>query len=155
MSDLISRQDAIEAMCRECGNMEEYGDYSCGCAEKNAIESLPSAEMHDKRTETHSVCSDLISRSDAIESIRKNVSKSDTENSLCFNLGLGVAEKVVESLPSAEAVKGEWIDIDSYYRMATCSHCLKVTMFEKWGEYTRPYNYCPNCGAYMRGEKHE
>lgn len=45
MSDLISRADAIEAMCRECGNLEEYGDCSsCGCAEKNAIEELPSAE---------------------------------------------------------------------------------------------------------------
>ena len=60
--------------------------------------------------------------------------------------------EVIEAL-SAEAVHGEWIDIDNYYRMATCSHCLKVTMFEKWGEYTRPYNYCPNCGADMRGEE--
>ena len=49
--------------------------------------------------------SDLISRQDAIDAIRKNVSKSETEDSLCFNLGLGVAEKVVESLPSAEAVE--------------------------------------------------
>lgn len=45
---------------------------------------------------------DLISRQDAMEAIRKNVSKSETEDSLCFNLGLGVAEKEVESLPSAE-----------------------------------------------------
>lgn len=48
MSDLISRADAIEAMCRECGNLEEYGDCSsCGCAEKNAIEELPSATCDD------------------------------------------------------------------------------------------------------------
>ena len=60
----------------------------------------------------------------------------------------------IEAL-SAEAVQGEWIDIDSYYRMATCSHCLKVTMFEKWGEYTRPYNFCPNCGARMNGGEEE
>lgn len=60
-----------------------------------------------------------------------------------------VYDMAIEAL-SAEAVQGEWIDIDSYYRMATCSHCLKVTMFEKWGEYTRPYNFCPNCGAAMK-----
>lgn len=45
---------------------------------------------------------DLISRQAALDAIRKNVSKSDTEDSLCFNLGLGVAEKEVKSLPSAE-----------------------------------------------------
>jgi len=56
---------------------------------------------------------------------------------------------------SAEAVHGEWIDIDNYYRLATCSHCRKVTMFEKWGEYTKPYNFCPNCGADMRGDDNE
>lgn len=52
-------------------------------------------------------------------------------------------------LESAEAVQGEWTDIDDYYRMATCSRCHKVTMFEKWGEYTKPYDFCPNCGARM------
>ena len=68
-----------------------------------------------------------------------------------------VFQRIINDAPtvSAEAVKGEWIDIDSYYRMATCSHCLKVTMFEKWGEYTRPYNFCPNCGAKMLGEDGE
>lgn len=50
---------------------------------------------------------------------------------------------------TSEAVQGEWIDIDNYYRLATCSHCHKVTMFEKWGEDIKPYNYCPNCGAKM------
>lgn len=54
----------------------------------------------------------------------------------------------IEAL-SAEAVQGEWTDIDDYYRMATCSRCHKVTMFEKWGEYTKPYDFCPNCGAMM------
>jgi hypothetical protein len=57
----------------------------------------------------------------------------------------------IELARSADAVQGEWVDIDNYYRMATCSHCRKVTMFEKWGEYTKPYNFCPNCGARMKG----
>ena len=69
-----------------------------------------------------------------------------------------VFQRMINDAPtvSAEArPTGEWIDIDNYYRMATCSHCLKVTMFEKWGEYTRPYNFCPNCGARMLGEDGE
>lgn len=79
---------------------------------------------------------DLISRSALMEYCSNQKSKSIDNNDIA-------------RFPSAEAVQGEWIDIDSYYRMATCSHCLKVTMFEKWGEYTRPYNFCPNCGAKM------
>ena len=55
--------------------------------------------------------SDLIHRQDAIKAIRKNVSKSDAEDSICFNLGLGVAEKEVESLTSAEPKIGEWIPV--------------------------------------------
>jgi len=61
-------------------------------------------------------------------------------------------DMAIEAL-SAEAYRpsGEWIDIDNYYRLATCSHCHKVTMFEKWGEHIKQYDYCPNCGAIMKG----
>jgi rRNA maturation endonuclease Nob1 len=59
---------------------------------------------------------------------------------------LGMAIKAL----SADT-EGEWIDVDNYYRLATCSRCHKVTMFEKWGEYTKPYDFCPNCGARMKG----
>ena len=69
----------------------------------------------------------------------------------------GVFQRMINDAPTvdAEAVQGEWIDIDNYYRLATCSHCHKVTMFEKWGEYTQPYNFCPNCGAKMGGNNHD
>ena len=72
---------------------------------------------------------DLISRQDAIELIRKNVSKAETESSLWFNLGLGVAEKVVESLPSAEDVEG-------------CDGCRYNTRI--------PQEQCLRCGRYWR-----
>jgi hypothetical protein len=56
-----------------------------------------------------------------------------------------------EQLESADAVQGEWVYIDNYFRVATCSRCHKVTMFEKWGAHTKPFNYCPKCGAKMKG----
>ena len=62
-----------------------------------------------------------------------------------------VFQRMINDAPSADRPTGEWVDIDNYYRMATCSRCHKVTMFEKWGEYTKPYHYCPNCGARMKG----
>lgn len=88
---------------------------------------------------------DLISRADAIEAVNETLSGNVYWDYVCD------AVKALKALPSAEAVQGEWVDIDNYYRLATCSHCHKVTMFEKWGEYTKPYNFCPNCGAKMKG----
>lgn len=47
---------------------------------------------------------------------------------------------------------GEWMDKRELYKTAVCSECLKVTVQEKWGEELRYYDYCPNCGADMRGD---
>lgn len=52
-----------------------------------------------------------------------------------------------------ENVSGEWIKIDYYYKLATCSQCNRITMFETWGDKMKMYSFCPNCGADMRGEQ--
>ena len=85
---------------------------------------------------------DLISRQAAVEAADRAMTKE-------------VAIDSIKALPSLTPIEktGGWIDIDNYYRLATCSHCDKVTMFEKWGEYTKPYEYCPNCGAKMANAK--
>lgn len=55
----------------------------------------------------------------------------------------------VESIPSAER-KGEWIDrtyggriLHPWWESCECSQC------EEWG--SGAWNYCPNCGAKMKG----
>lgn len=56
---------------------------------------------------------------------------------------------VVIGLPSAdvrENVRGKWIDVDPYGDSGLafkCSECEKISI--------RDTNYCPNCGADMRG----
>ena len=56
----------------------------------------------------------------------------------------------IEAL-SAEAVQGEWGHMvadgedGSHWYEYECSHCGEVVL--------RPYNFCPNCGADMRGEE--
>lgn len=92
--------------------------------------------------------SDLISRADAIEAV-KSAYKEPMPISLAYPLADII--NILNALPSAEAVQGEWVYIDNYFRVATCSRCHKVTMFEKWGAHTKPFNYCPKCGAKMSG----
>lgn len=94
---------------------------------------------------------DLISRADAMGAVQDHFNANGFKG---YDDGQKMMDRI-NALPSAEAVQGEWIDIDNYYRIATCSQCHKVTMFEKWGEYTKPYDFCPNCGARMKGGEDE
>ena len=64
-------------------------------------------------------------------------------------------EKIIEAIPSADRPQGKWLIektlYDNYnYR---CSYC-------DWYEChaypdVEPYNYCPNCGARMKGADDE
>ena len=80
---------------------------------------------------------DLIDRQAALDAIYKTFAKS---------LARTRAEEVINSVPSAER-HGEWIQKstggESFY---TCSRCG----FIAWEH--EDTNYCPNCGATMRGE---
>lgn len=61
--------------------------------------------------------------------------------------------------PSAdvrENVKGEWQITDAYPHNVYCSNCHKKfaqTHWAVWEDGSLPRNYCPNCGADMRGDK--
>ena len=60
----------------------------------------------------------------------------------------GVLVEDIERLPSAEPKKGKWIDVDPHGDAGLafeCSECEKINL--------RETNYCPNCGADMRGEE--
>ena len=127
MSDLINRADAINAMCNKvCGV-----DY-CGCAtdcnEIKGIMELPSAGQ--------------------IMTATSNTVVSDT-------VQIPVMDGTTERLPTAER-KGTWLRYgeDGYPNEEDtvfwqCDQCLE----QYTGRTTRIPNYCPNCGADMRGEE--
>ena len=57
---------------------------------------------------------------------------------------------VIEQLPSAQPKRGKWeiTNLGAVGVFDSCSECKRVV------KHKAPfYNYCPNCGADMRGDK--
>lgn len=70
------------------------------------------------------------------------------ENTLADNKALSMAIEALEDRPT-----GKWINGGStngiYYKK--CNQCFAV-IDETFFAYDFDVNYCPNCGAYMKGE---
>ena len=91
--------------------------------------------------------SDLIDRQAAIDAPVKMVSEG-IEWIPVYHL---------KDLPSAQAErkKGKWQITDAYPHNVYCSECHKRFAQTHWGVWedgSLPRNFCPNCGADMRGE---
>ena len=139
MSDLISRQDAIEAVKAKAKWFS--GDAIEDRCKRDAFISV----IDDVLTELPSA--------DAVQipiKLEKRYPQSrDEDITDAFMRGY------LAGRSSADRPTGEWIKYNSTYRTAICSQCEKVTMFEKWGDKVRPYDFCPNCGSLNRGEGEE
>ena len=53
-------------------------------------------------------------------------------------------------------VEGEWIAKKEMYKAPStyhyyCSNCEKNAIYDTFMDYARKTNYCPNCGAHMKG----
>ena len=95
---------------------------------------------------------DLIKRSDAIGAC-------SYETIECYE-----ARKTIRALPSADRPQGEWIDeADKYdasfgihdYRCSNCnSYADEYICGHEWYTAGKP-NFCPHCGARMKGADDE
>ena len=66
-------------------------------------------------------------------------------------------ENVLKDMPEVEEKTGHWIeqdgyDGDTYY---DCSECGESFCLIEGTPTDNLYNYCPNCGAEMKGENNE
>ena len=91
--------------------------------------------------------SDLISRAEAIKAIED---LQDCYNGFSDTFDKACIIGVLEEMPSADRPTGKWIKLkahpESSFRRYQCSVCMSDRLSH---DIT---NYCPNCGADMRGE---
>ena len=136
LTDIISRADAIDALAKEMPSLttpDGSGEFDhdiqitdeafVDCMQ--IINSLPSAEPCDK---------DAISREGLLRSWEELSPRGRTE----FDQVI----MTIPAIPSAEPKTGHWIDEETNY---LCSKCHRGCWVNS--------DYCPWCGAYMRGEK--
>ena len=88
---------------------------------------------------------DLISRQNAVDAILELSEKVADEM-----LFIDAIVDEIENIPSAEPERhrGEWIEDGHERGFSECSKCgyIAVSVITE-----RLYNFCPNCGADMRG----
>ena len=146
----MSNQEAI-ALLR---NLEDSLDAYCELNEEGktvfrmAIEALNCPEIPNN--------SDTISRQAAIEALDKRFDKIPMEQTT----EILKLRKDLRGLPSiqSEQKRGRWIYGEDEYGIDGY-HCDKCGFFVPWDythkfiNYIEDYNFCPSCGADMRGEQ--
>ena len=146
MSDLISRSEAIEFI--DAGHLCNPNEPRWSDNEVvNFLKSRPSAqpETHEERTETHAC--DLIDRQSAIDWCLEGLN-----NMPSVQPEPSMEECACCVLSKPERKKGRWIEHNPHKWglgiVFECSECGEKIDCE-------PSNFCPNCGADMRGEADE
>ena len=99
---------------------------------------------------------DYISRQAAIDAVMDTepIALRDGDNKIFTVQSTSDVVDALEALPSAqpERKKGRWIDKTSGYAFNyECSNCGYTVHYQFIDE----YNFCPNCGAKMDGERKE
>lgn len=92
---------------------------------------------------------DTIYRQQAIDAFEKELSAKYNRNFREHAIGFVGVKRILENLPSAqpERKKGKWTKLyDDSFNCQLCGHTFMVIQGES------SMNYCPNCGADMRGD---
>lgn len=110
-----------------------------------AIDMAIEALTYQNLSKPNNTCEvDLISREDAMSAVQDHFNADGFQG---YYDGQKMMDRIT-ALPSAEAVQGEWI-LDG--GTPICSGCHEEPCWSSEGyDFT---DFCPNCGADMRGDK--
>ncbi len=104
--------------------------------------------------------SDLVSRQALCDYLREYKIhlvpiSSDESEVKGYNDGINLAISVITKFPSAEPERktGEWIKIGHWGRSYRCDQCGNTLDFDGGNVGRGGVNFCPNCGAKMRGDR--
>ena len=147
-------------MRHENGNCIPAGGFCT--ANKNICEALLNAyRMGKEQLSKEITTSDLISKTETVEHLRRvldvTVPITDYDSGYVDGVEFGVS--TVSTMPTIqpERKKGEWLpDNNNAYEMRfVCSCCKESEVVPTIGftKYRPLWDFCPNCGADMRGEK--
>lgn len=164
MTDLISRAEAIEAIPDTRADMFE-NCRNCKLLDREQVvdilSALPSAERNCftcgmengvMKFNPENVSDEVIKANDRI------VKLSDICKFIKANFELNPKQwGELRTFPSAEAVQGEWIEVEDYngdvhYK---CDRCGEEWTFPYGTPKENNANFCPNCGARMLREDGE
>ena len=156
MNDLISKQAAIDAIKKYYLSFDAIdanfldGLYT---AIKLIKENVPSAQPNTRNTLQHvesvGCVGDTISRQAAINEIAKWMLEYGGEKEKRERDALENVANGIKKLPSVQPRKGKWAGTGYSERFGIfiCDNCGKFA--------TMKSEFCPNCGADMRGSQDE
>lgn len=150
----MDKEQAIDLLDNLIGMIEDNQDNDYDTAFRMAIEALK-AQLSPQGT-TKGTTSDLISRKWLLDCINDGWIKFDTDKDA--NRFIHLVRDIAPTI-QPERKKGEWLpDNNNAYEMRfVCSCCKESEVVPTIGftKYSPLWDFCPNCGADMRGEKDE
>ena len=158
MSDLISREEAISEVIEPSNDLISRAEAIARIANDNVVGGMDRINEYIDSTEHNDYLDGISTAIATVEDIPSAdaVSREFYEDAVKANIRIVIENRELkEQIESADRPSGEWLKIDTYFEAFNetvttykCSVCGHEPYF---GGDISKLNYCPNCGARMKG----